>query len=446
MAINPTLELRHSRTLAMTSDLRQAIGFLRRTNREIASDVALLARANPHLGITPTAPPIGLWTALAGPERPAGPPMPASPGVGPLPAGPAGAQAEVASAAPGLLEHVLSQLNLLVRNATERPIALALAAALEPSGWLTCPMSEIARDCGCSIATAEAVLAQLQRVEPAGLFARSLAECLRLQAADRDLLTAEFGCLIDNLPLLARGDLAEVAARCCCDIQRVQEMLRHLRRMDPKPGARFDAGPSPVREPDLVVWKNDDDWMVALNRSNLPAVRVIEGPDATASKDGLRAARFLERAVWRRNATTLQIARAVMGHQAGFLAAGASHMRPLSFADVAEWTGLHVSTISRVTTGLMIATPGDTIRFRDFFSPALGAPGAEVALAVVLHDLKALISSESADRPLGDQEISDHFAAKGLVMARRTVAKYRSRLKIPTSAKRRNFNRLDAGS
>lgn len=428
----------------MTSDLRRAIGFLRCTNREIAAEAALLARTNPHLGLGRAPLPVGIWPAQ---ER-AGEGAPAS-GTGPVPLSrpeAAAPQAEAPAPAPGLLGHVLSQANLLVRDPAQRPVALALAAALDPSGWLTTPLSEIAQDCGTSEAEVEAVLARLQQIEPAGLFARSLPECLRLQALDRDLLCPEFECLLGNLTLLASGNLSAVAARCGCDVARVQAMLRTLRTMDPKPGARFDTGPSPVREPDLVVWQNRGEWMVALNRSTLPALHVIEKPGDTASEDALRAARGIERAISRRNDTTLRIARAVVAGQPGFLTGGAAHLRPLSLADVAAVTGFHVSTISRVTAGLLVALPRGTVRFRDFFSAGLGEAGAEVALGAVLHEMHRLIRAEPPGRPLSDQDLADHFSAQGLPLARRTIAKYRATLRIPGSAGRRAAGRLKAGS
>lgn len=444
MPIHPTLQQRQSRSLAMTADLRRAIGFLRCTNREIAAQVAVLAKTNPHLNVRRTSMSQTLWASIVDPAGSQGKSVAAPGAVGPSAAGPARDGEDIASAAPGLLAHVLAQLNLLVRDPADRQVALAFAAALEPSGWLSCPVPDIARDCGCSVAAADSVLAQLQQIEPAGLFARSLADCLRLQAADRGLLTAEFDCLLDNLPMLAGGDLAGVAARCGCDVGQVAQMLRTIRTMNPKPGADFDAGPSPVREPDLVVWKNEGDWMVALNRSNLPSVRVVEKPERTGAEDSLRAARWLERAVSRRNATTLRIAREVVAHQSAFLTHGPLQMRPLSFAEVAEKTGLHVSTISRVTLGLLVSTPAGTMRFRDFFSAALDASGTEVALAAILHELRALIAAEPADRPLSDQDIADYFAARGVRLARRTVAKHRGRLKIPASAQRRRYARLNA--
>lgn len=444
MAMHPSLELRQSRTLAMTSDLRRAIGFLRCTNREIAAEAGLLARTNPHLGLGRVPLPVGIWPTQERPDAGRAPPGTA-PGVPSRP-GPVVHEAETPAPSPGLLDHVLSHLNLLVRDPAERPVALALAAALDPSGWLTTPLSEIAQDCGTSEAEVEAVLARLQQIEPAGLFARSLPECLRLQAQDRDLLDPAFECLLGNLPLLASGNLSAVAARCGCDVARVQAMLRTLRTMDPKPGARFDTGPSPVREPDLLVWENRGEWMVALNRSTLPALHVIEKPGDTASEDALRAARGIERAVSRRNDTTLRIARAVVGGQPGFVTGGAAQLRPLSLADVAAGTGFHVSTISRVTAGLLVSLPRGTVRFRDFFSAGLGEAGAEVALGAVLHEMHRLIRAEPPGRPLSDQDIADHFGAQGLALARRTIAKYRATLRIPGSAERRAADRLRAGS
>ena len=433
------LGARQTRALAMTSQLRQAIGFLRLGNQQLSDHLAALAHANPHLALTPspriTTAQNWLDQFLAAP--PAGATRVAPPTGGDS-AAPGDAVEQAAAPERGLVEHVMAQLGYLVRDHADRPLAEAFVEALEPSGWLGSTVDQIAIRCGSSVDRAERVLAQLQQAEPAGLFARSLRECLRLQALDQGLLSADFARLLDNLPLLAQGDLATLAARCAVTPERLAEMLRALRAMNPKPGASLGGAPQPITEPDLIVRREGGRWTVELNRSTLPAIELRDSAEG-GSEDLLRDARWLLRAVARRNATTLRIAREVLRRQEGFLALGPAQLLPLTTTEVADSTGFHPSTISRVTTGLLVATPRATLHFRDFFSAALPArgQGAPVATQRVLHEMRALIAAEDRANPLSDDDIARHFQAAGVMLARRTVAKYRAALGIAGSAARR---------
>ncbi|MDP4033909.1 MAG: RNA polymerase factor sigma-54 [Pseudorhodobacter sp.] len=439
------LQMLQTRSLTMTTELRHAIGLLRLNNQELAAYAVAFAVGNPHLRLTQAT---HLTQALnwldAGrlPDELAR--VPGREGVGTTDTPSPGNDAEsVAAPAEGLHAHVAAQIALLVRDHTQRTVALAYAEALEPSGWLACQPADIAHQCGCSLAIAESVLRQLQQIEPAGLFARSLAECLALQAADQAVLTPAFERLLAHLPLLARGDLGQLAQICGCSAETLAQMLRVLRAMDPKPGAQFDPGPDPVHEPDLIVRREAGRWLVELNRSTLPEIEVRDDIEvqAGAGDDPLRAARWLQRAVLRRNATTLRIGVEVVRRQAGFLRDGPARLQPLSFADIAGATGLHVSTVSRVTAGLMVATPRRTLLLRDFFSAALrGSSGeAGVATATLLHELHQLIGHENPAAPLSDAAIVRHFHSRGITVARRTVAKYRAELHLAGSAARKRM-------
>ncbi|WP_372839785.1 RNA polymerase sigma-54 factor [Phaeovulum sp.] len=432
--------LRQRRALSMTTRLRQAIGLLRLDNQQLSEHLRQLAAANPHVSLTAAPRPVQTPNWLdqflaAPPPADAAKPAAAAPGGG---LSPSDAAERVMAPPPGLIEHLRAQIGLLVRAPADRPLAEAFLAALEPSGWLGASVEDIARHSGRPLADAERVLAALQQAEPAGLFARSLAECLRLQAQDQGLLTPDFNCLLGHLPLLAKGAMAELATLCEATPERLAEMLRALRAMNPKPGASFDAAPMPIREPDLIVRRQGKDWTVELNRSTLPVITLGESPE-TGNDPLWREAQWIVGAVARRNATTLRIAREMLVHQAGFLEKGAQAMLPLSAADVARATGLHLSTISRVTAGLMVATPGPTLPLRAFFSAALPARegGEGIATARLLHEMQALIATEDPAAPLGDADIARHFEAEGVIVARRTVAKYRGLLGIAAASARR---------
>lgn len=439
-------EIGQTRAIAMTAQLRQAIGLLRLRNQDIAEQAAVLAAGNAHLVLvrSTVAQQPDTWLDLI---RVIAPPDPTDPQRGTGAAthqragtggdGGADAGAALAAAAPGLLAHVGAQIGLLLRDPRDRPVAQAYLEALEPSGWLVCGPEAVARATGCSLMRAEAVLTQLQQAEPAGLFARSLSECLRLQAADRGLLTPGFACLLDNLPLVAAGDLQALAVQCGSDPDAVGAMIRSLRTLNPKPGAAFGDVIAPIGAPDLIVLPDGGGWLVELNRSTLPAVRVEAAPAQGGSAAALLAATAFERALHRRNATTLRVAAEVVARQTGFVTGGAGRLGPLSLDEIAAATGLHRSTISRVTADLMVALPRATVRFRDFFSAALNRQGDRVATAAVLERLREMIATEDRSAPLSDHEIARRFGAEGIVLARRTVAKYRGLLGLAESRQRR---------
>ena len=341
-----------------------------------------------------------------------------------------------ASPGPSLMAHVLTQIGTVTRSPRERQIALVLADALEPSGWLGRPIADLARQAGCAAGDAEAVLARLQGIEPAGLFARSLAECLRLQAVEAGRFEPVLGCMLDHLNLVAAGDFARLARLCNVDEAAILSRIRLIRSFDPKPGAQFDPGAIDAREPDLVVSRGARGWEVTLNRSALPTLSVRSPgtrPDAQAERAALAEALGLRRMVERRNTTLLRVASEVLARQAATLDAGLGAVLPLTLADVARAVDLHESTISRVVAGVAIATPQGTWLLRAFFGPKVG----DVSAAAIRAEIARLVTTENPALPLTDQALTDALAAGGRPVARRTVAKYREMLRIPTAGQRR---------
>lgn len=432
MQTRSELMLRQQRSLAMTADLRRAIGLLKLSNADLSALLARIAATNPAVCL-----------ATEGPR-------PADPGARPAAAGGIAAGgtdlAEATLAGPGdsLHGHVLHQIGMTFRDPQARAIAEAFAAALEPSGWLRLGPADIAAETGCTPARAEAVLVRLQTIDPAGLFARSLAECLRLQAADRDELTPAMDRLLDHLDLLADGRFEALSRLCGVPVPEVRALLAQLRRYDPKPGARFGGAPLPVRPPDLIVQPEGvARWSVDLNRASAPAVIVDEDAaaridDATRRETALAEARWLARAVSRRNASTLRIAAAVVRRQGEYLRRGPAGLAPLTLADIAAETGLHDSTVSRVVSGLLVQTPAGVWTLRSFFSVGLpAADGATIAAAAVRAMISRLIAAEPPDDPLSDAAICAALRAQGYQIARRTVAKYRGLLGVPDMAARR---------
>lgn len=353
-----------------------------------------------------------------------------------------------------LYGHVSAQFDLLFPNPADRAIADRFLEALDPNGWLAEPLDRIALDCGVDLEFAEEFLHSIQQVEPAGLFARTLAECLALQAEDQGLLTPLFRKLLDNLPRLAAADLTGLARACGCALDDLRGPLKQLRSLNPKPGADFAGSDLTEREPDLIVTRGETGWVVELNRSTLPAVEVDETLLASKLSDAkarnyvgerLGVARWLRRAVEHRNQTTLAVGAEIVRRQAAFLEKGLGHIAPMKLADVAQAVGVHESTVSRVTTGILMVTPHGTLGLKRFFSTALSSEteGEEAAsAAAVRYKIQKMIEAENPKNPLSDEAIAKAVSADGPMLARRTVAKYRDMLNIPSSFQRKRQGKL----
>lgn len=341
---------------------------------------------------------------------------------------------------PSLMAHVLGQIETVTRSERERSIALVLAGAIEPSGWLGRPLPELAAEARCTTGDAEAVLMRLQRMEPTGLFARSLAECLRLQAEEAERLDPVMVCVLDHLDLLAEGRIARLAALCKVSEADILARLRVIRSFDPKPGAQFEQGMVQAREPDLIVTPEGTGWQVALNRSALPALSVRRPgtrPEMPEDRAALAQALGLRRMVEQRNATLLRVAREIISRQQAALGEGLGALLPLGMAEVATTMDLHESTISRAVAGVTLATPRGTWALRSLFGPRVG----DTSAAAIRAEIARLVAAEDPASPLSDLALSKALAASGRPVARRTVAKYRAQLRIPTAGQRRRARR-----
>lgn len=419
-------------SLVVTAQLQQAIQLLQLGNQDLQSYIEEQAEQNPFVQVK-TAAPASL------------PMLPSSRGgdtdwdrIGTLAADPG----------PSLYAHATAEVDRLGLAPAERLLAEAFLDALEPSGWLGQPLDIIALQGGVTEAEAEALLTKLHKVEPAGLFARNLSECLLLQAAEQGLLTSLFAQVLQHLDMLAAADLKGLARVCEADLEELRPVLRQLRGLNPKPGAQFDMSNTSQRPPDLIVTKGADGWNVDLNRSTLPTVTVKVGDDLRGLRDTeqgkqyiddrVNVARWLKRAVEHRNMTTLAVGAEVAKRQAAFLEHGSAHLRPMVLREVAEAIGVHESTVSRVTTGMLIQTPQGTLPLKSFFSAALTGKGDESgSAAAVRFKIKQLVAGENPKRPLSDDAIVKIVAEDGVQLARRTVAKYREMLNIPSSVQRR---------
>ncbi|MGD9881782.1 MAG: RNA polymerase factor sigma-54 [Reyranella sp.] len=361
-----------------------------------------------------------------------------------------------------LAAYVLEQLDILFSDAAERRIALKLAEGLDEAGYCRLDAAVVAEAVGVELARVEAVWTRLRGIEPAGLFARTLAECLAAQLAERNRLDPAMKAMLDNLDLVAAGELTQLRRRCGVDEEDLRDMLAELRTLDPRPGQAFEFEPIQPVAPDLVLLPakdadtGEEGWHIELNTDALPKVLVdrnyhailMKGARAKPERDFVaerfQSANWLVKTLEQRATTILKVAREIVRQQDAFFRQGVSALRPLVLRDIAIATELHESTVSRVTSNKYIATPRGIFELKYFFTSALPArtPGATVSSESVRSRIRHLVGAENAQHPLSDDRIVDLLKGEGIEIARRTVAKYREAMRIPSSAERRRLGRL----
>jgi RNA polymerase sigma-54 factor len=428
-------ELRQTQRLALTLGLSASIRVLRQDASGLTLYLEEQAAENPWLRLDRPAPRPGDWL-----------PRWSQAFAAPVPAG----ATSVAAADPSLIAHVLAEIERLVPRPL-RAAAHLMAEALEPSGWLGRPLPALAAEAGLTLPEAERLLSLLQGMDPPGLFARGLAECLTLQCRDAGLLDPTMAVILGRLDLLAAGDLGRLARLAGVGEAEIALRQRRIRTLNPKPGAAFGAAAAPVREPDLIVQaQTDGGWTVALNRSALPAVSVAAADrrPARAEDQSLRqAARALCRQVEARSATLHRIGAEMLRRQPGLATRGPVALQPMTMAEVAGALGLHPGTVSRAVAGASVDMPSGTFWLRHLFSAALkpaddGNAGGPAAAALRAR-LARLVAAEDPAHPLGDAALARALAEGGIAPARRTVAKYRAALAIPPAHHRRQQRRPD---
>ena len=364
----------------------------------------------------------------------------------------------VAEKQKSLYTHCNDYLNNLRLDALETLIANSLIENLEPTGWLGCDLEDIAKFHDIDVEAVENVLIQLQEIEPAGLFARTLKECLVLQATDRGLLCENMAIILDNLHLMGSGKFDLLKRRSGCSETEIAQIFKKIKSFNPKPGLTFEETEAPIREPDLHVRKGDIDgeWIVELNNSTLPDVKVNreyarklnkklnEKSEREFIREKITEAKWLENAISKRNETMLKVGAEIIKRQTDFLEKGAQYIQPMILNDIAEAVGMHESTISRVTTGSLMQTPRGTLELKAFFSVGVKQEGASdpTSAASIKYRIRKLIENEDPKAPISDDCIVETLLEEGVQVARRTVAKYRKLDNIPSSFARKRRNIL----
>lgn len=352
-----------------------------------------------------------------------------------------------------LRDHLLDQMSIEFDAARDRLIAAHLIDMVDAAGYLVGDLDALADQLGTDMAEIERVLTKVQALDPPGVLARDLKECLALQLRDRDRLDPYMQALLDNLDMLARRELAALKKTCGVDDEDLAEMVAEIRALNPKPGEAFDRPLDQPVVPDVLIRKGaDGNWLVELNSDTLPRVLVNNAYYAEVSKvaakdrkakeylsECLQSANWLTRSLHQRATTILKVASEIVRQQDGFFEHGIQHLRPLVLRDIADAIGMHESTVSRVTSNKFAATPRGIFELKYFFTSAIASAGGGEAHSAeaVRHRIKGLIDGEPANAILSDDRIVELLRADGVDIARRTVAKYREAMRIPSSVQRR---------
>jgi RNA polymerase sigma-54 factor len=356
------------------------------------------------------------------------------------------------SAETTLADHLAEQMALAVPDPARRMIGQYLIDMVDEAGYLAGDLATVADKLGCPLADLEAVLAVLQALDPPGICARNLTECLAIQLKERDRFDPAMRALVEHLDLLAKRDFAALRRICGVGDEDLVDMVAEIRTLNPKPGLAFGSTLVQPIVPDVFVRAAPDGtWQVELNSDTLPKVLINQRYYAQVNKsthtdkdksyiaDCLQTATWLVRALDQRAKTILKVSSEIVRQQDGFFARGVQHLRPLNLKTVADAIGMHESTVSRVTANKYMATTRGIFELKYFFTSSIAsADGGEAHSAEAVRDrIRRLIDGETPADVLSDDTIVDRLRAAGVDIARRTVAKYREAMRIPSSVQRR---------
>jgi len=352
-----------------------------------------------------------------------------------------------------LRDHLIGQINVDLHDPVDKIIAIYLVDLLDETGYLRADLFEIATTLGCDLETVERILARLQQLDPPGIFARNLSECLALQLKDRNRYDPAMQALVENLDLLAKREFKALRRLCGVDSEDIADMIEEIKALDPKPALAFDHVVTQTVTPDVTVRRKvGGGWVVEVNNDALPQVLLNNRYFTEISRQATRredkeyiaecyqTANWLVRALHQRAQTILKVSTEIVRHQEEFLNKGVQYLKPLVLRDIGKVLDIHESTVSRVTTNKYITTPRGIFELKYFFTFAVGAsldgtdaPSAEA----IRYRIKALIDAESLENILSDDKIVSILHDSGLDVARRTIAKYRESMHIPSSVQRR---------
>ncbi|MGB9154339.1 MAG: RNA polymerase factor sigma-54 [Alphaproteobacteria bacterium] len=496
MSLTQRLDQRQSQTLVMTPQLQQAIKLLQMSNMELGEFVEQEIEKNPLLERADSNAPV---------NEPAAPdhetPSPSSSGDGePTPLSGADSEnpqesgsddygasdnyagedrfanassgggsfddsefsaAQNVAEKPSLRTHLLEQIHVDFLEPADQIIASALVEMLDEAGYLPADLELMRSQLGATPEHFETIITRLQRFDPCGIFARSLQECLALQLREKDRLDPAMNLLLQNLDLLAKRDNAALMRLCKVDAEDLTQMIAEIRQLNPKPAASFASDvtmpivPDVMLRPQPVNKDGSGGWHVELNTETLPRVlaneryytQIQSSTSKKADKEYIanhwQQANWLVKALHQRATTILKVASEIVRQQDAFFVHGVHHLKPLILKDIAELVGMHESTVSRVTQHKYITTPRGMFELKYFFTTALARSdgGDDMSSESVRARIRAMIENEKPTAILSDDHLSMMLRGEGIDIARRTVAKYREAMHIPTSAQRRREKR-----
>ncbi|MES2096424.1 MAG: RNA polymerase factor sigma-54 [Pseudomonadota bacterium] len=495
MSLAPRLDLRQSQSLVMTPQLQQAIRLLALSNLEVETFIAEEIERNPLLdsiGGEDDGPIAERDAVVAAPAEAAGADslvmgegggeaaldvdfaaesfhhdsaadqagMDGSLGMN---GGGGGAASEdgpdfdsFADTSLTLADHLIQQAGE-VMSGGDLFVAQHLIDLIDDAGYLTAPLLEVATRLGAPLAHVEQVLGVIQTFDPTGVGARDLAECLTLQAKEADRYDPCMARLIDNLDLVARGDMGRLRRICDVDDEDLADMIRELRNYDPKPGCRYGGEATQAVTPDLFIAQRKTGWAIEINAATLPRllvnrsyyVELSSGPQDKSSKawlnEMLASANWLVKALDQRQRTIIKVASEIVKQQEAFFLHGVAHLKPMTLKQVADAIEMHESTVSRVTSNKYLSCARGLFELKFFFTSSIQSSdgGDAVSAEAVKSAIRALIVAEDPKAILSDDTLVDMLNAKGFGIARRTVAKYREALGIGSSVQRRRQKALE---
>ncbi len=358
-----------------------------------------------------------------------------------------------------LTQHIGEQIMLTFSNQKEREIATHIAHALTEDGYFQEDLKEIAKLNGASPLQAEEVLKKFQTLEPTGIGARNLYECLAIQLREKNRFDPAMEKLIENLPLLAKREFEKLMKVCEVSREDFNDMIREIKELDPRPAAKYEPVLSENVLPDVLIkQKTDGSWSIDLNPETLPKVLVNHSyhTELTASvktpegkefiADCMGNASWLTKSLDQRAQTILKVATEIVKQQDMFFAEGIEHLRPLNLKTVAEAIKMHESTISRVTSNKFLMCDQGIFELKYFFSSSIAASDGDEGHASqsVKHIIKQMVDAENPVKVMSDDQIVLRLQETGIEIARRTVAKYREAMRIPSSVQRRREKRQQA--
>ena len=457
------LDLRQSQNLVMTPQLQQAIKLLQLNNLEIAEFIEEEIAQNPLLEKKEQDPADGSEAADTPAENNESPSDDFDAGSAMADMGSGGntsfdkldnAFDNSISKPETLRDHLIEQLHVRFNDSKDQMIAALLIDQLDETGYLRANATELSEQFGCSDERIERLLKDMKQFDPTGIFAKDLEECLQLQLEEQKKFDAPMKVLLDNLKLLADHDHKKLAELCDVNETYLNDMIEDIRSLNPKPAADFDHIVVQTAIPDVLMKRLPKNlgggWRVELNNETLPKVLVNNEyhkevlSTATQKKDKeylnnqLSSANWLVRSLDQRAQTILKVASEIVEQQDGFFNYGIEFLKPLTLKDIAEEIDMHESTVSRVTNNKYIGTPRGIFELKYFFSTALvSEDGTSHSAESIKARIQTLTDEEDPKAILSDDKIVDLLKAEGIDIARRTVAKYRESLKIPSSVQRR---------